>query len=358
MLFTLFILNSFLLALAMANFATIRRAPLCQSINHSVVVLLPVRNEAENIERILVELRNQNDVPHLQVLVIDDNSEDQTRALAQQFLSDRISLIQAPPLPAGWVGKVGALQAGFRQIESRLPDVVISIDADVHFEKDAIARAVGALDETGLDFISPYPRQIALTWSERLIQPLLQWSWMSTLLLRGAEKFPLTSTVVCNGQFLVMRAPSLLAIGGFESVSHKVLDDIELGRSFVAGGFKGAVIDGSAISATRMYNGLDEIRLGYGKSLHLAFGSLMGSVVAATFMAGTSILPLIFSLTGNFLAIAALLAIIGTRFVSAAASGTRLRDSLLHPLSAALFIYLLYFSWSNRGKTQWKGRTL
>jgi hypothetical protein len=44
--------------------------------------------------------------------------------------------------------------------------------------------------------------------------------------------------------------------------------------------------------------------------------------------------------------------------VSAAASGTRIRDAFLHPISALLFIYLLYFSWSNRGKTQWKGRTL
>ena len=358
MLFTIFLINAFLLALAMANFVTIRRVPANKMIEESIVVLLPVRNEAENIERILEELQEQINVPHLQVLVINDSSEDQTNALAQRFLSNQISVIQAPPLPTGWIGKVGALQAGFRHIAAQSPDVVISIDADVRFEKDAIARAVGALNQAGLDFVSPYPRQIAITWSERLIQPLLQWSWMSTLLLRGAEKFPLTSTVVCNGQFLVMRGSSLKTIGGFESVSHKILDDIELGRSFVAGGFRGAVIDGSAISATRMYNGLNEIRLGYGKSLHLAFGSVMGSVIAAIFMIGTSILPLIFSLTGNFLAITALLAIIGTRFVSAAASGTRLRDSLLHPLSAALFIYLLYFSWRNRGKTQWKGRTL
>ena len=358
MLFTIFLVNSLLLALAMANFLTIRRVPANREIEESIVVLLPVRNEAENIERILQELQEQINVPHLQVLVINDSSEDQTNALAQRFLSNRISVIQAPPLPTGWIGKVGALQAGFTHIAAQLPDVVISIDADVRFEKDAIARAVGALNQTGLDFVSPYPRQIAITWSERLIQPLLQWSWMSTLLLRGAEKFPLPSTVVCNGQFLVMRASSLLAIGGFESVSHKVLDDIELGRSFVAGGFKGAVIDGSTISATRMYNGLNEIRSGYGKSLHLAFGSLIGSVIAATFMASTSILPFIFTLTGNLLALAALMAIIGTRIVSAAASGTRIRDAFLHPLSAALFIYLLYFSWSNRGKSQWKGRTL
>jgi cellulose synthase/poly-beta-1,6-N-acetylglucosamine synthase-like glycosyltransferase len=155
-----------------------------------------------------------------------------------------------------------------------------------------------------------------------------------------------------------MRGEALRAIGGFESVSHKVLDDIELGRSFVASGFRGAVIDGSSIASTRMYSTFSEIKAGYGKSLHTAFGSIAGSIVAALFFFFTGVAPLLYSFNGNLLAIAALIAIVATRIVSAAASSGRLRDSFLHPLSSLLFIYLLYFSWSNRGKTQWKGRTL
>ena len=356
--FTLFIVNSLLLALAMVNFATIRRTVKGNEINATVTVLLPVRNEAENIERILGELNKQINLPNLKVIVIDDNSEDETLQIINANLSNRISVISAPPLPSGWIGKVGALQAGYRHIEANLSEVVISIDADVHFEPDAISRAVNTLLQAKLDFISPYPRQIAMTWSERLVQPLLQWSWMSTVLLRGAERMPMKSTVICNGQFLVMRGTSLQRIGGFESVSSKVLDDIELGRSFVAAGFSGTVMSGSDISSTRMYKGFDEIRSGYGKSLHLAFGSVFGSVIAALFVGVTALLPLILSLDGDLLAIAALIAIIGTRVISAAASGTRIRDALLHPISAMLFIYLLYFSWRNRGKTQWKGRTL
>jgi cellulose synthase/poly-beta-1,6-N-acetylglucosamine synthase-like glycosyltransferase len=356
--FFLFIVNSLLLALAMVNFATIRRTDQSRKLEARVTVLLPVRNEAENIERILHELNNQINLPNLKVIVIDDNSEDETLRLIKANLSDRISVISAPPLSSGWIGKVGALQAGYRHIEADSPEIVISIDADVHFEPDAISRAVNTLLETELDFISPYPRQIAMTWGERLIQPLLQWSWMSTVLLRGAERIPMKSTVICNGQFLVMRGTSLQKIGGFESVSNKVLDDIELGRSFVNAGYRGTVMSGSDISSTRMYKGFDEIRAGYGKSLHLAFGSIFGAVIAALFVGLTALLPLIYAIDGDLLAIAALLAIIGTRVVSAASSGTRIRDALLHPISALLFIYLLYFSWRNRGKTQWKGRTL
>jgi glycosyltransferase involved in cell wall biosynthesis len=354
----LFTINSLLLTLALVNFVTIRKPSKTGAIEAKVTVLLPVRNEAENIERILGELNNQINLTHLKVLVIDDNSEDQTLRLINDNLSNRISVISAPPLPVGWIGKVGALQAGYRHIEADLPEIVISIDADVHFEPDAISRAAKTLLDAKLDFLSPYPRQIADTWGERLIQPLLQWSWMSTVLLRGAEKYPMTSTVICNGQFLVMRGSSLKAIGGFESVSHKVLDDIELGRSFVAAGFKGSVISGSDISSTRMYQSFEEISAGYGKSLHLAFGSIVGSVIAALFVGATALLPLVSTISGDLLGLAALIAIIGTRIISAAASGTRVRDAFLHPISALLFIYLLYFSWINRGKTQWKGRTL
>jgi len=166
------------------------------------------------------------------------------------------------------------------------------------------------------------------------------------------------STVVCNGQFLAMRAESLRSIGGFTAVATHVLDDIELGRAFVDGGFKGAVIDGSSIASTRMYSSFTELRAGYGKSLNRAFGSLLGSIVATFFMVATGLLPLLYALDGDLLAIGALIAIFATRVISALSSASRIRDSFLHLASVLLFIYLLYFSWSNRGKTQWKGRTV
>lgn len=356
MIFALFLLNSLLLGLALINFISIRKPSAIAETDASVLLLIPVRNEEANIARVLTELNNQKGVPNLHIVVIDDNSEDRTHEIAQTYVSERISLVTAPEPQAGLIGKVNALQAGLDSAQSA--DVVISVDADVHFHADAIAHAVNTLNASGLDFISPYPRQIAITWPERLVQPLLQWSWMSTVLLRGAEKFPMKSTVVCNGQFLVMKRSSLETIGGFTTVANKVLDDIELGRAFVHHGFRGAVIDGSSIASTRMYSSFDEIRAGYGKSLNSAFGSLAGSTVAALFMVATGIAPFVLATSGNLLAIAASVAIIGTRIISAASSSGRLRDAFIHPVSAALFIYLLYFSWRNKGAIQWKGRTV
>jgi cellulose synthase/poly-beta-1,6-N-acetylglucosamine synthase-like glycosyltransferase len=356
MLFVIFLLNSLLLGVALINFASIRRPSPIRTIDKSVVVLLPVRNEAENIDRILSELALQQGIPNYRVLVINDNSTDATRTLAEKHQSSTIEIIDAPEPQSGWLGKVSALHYGFSHLPSA--DIYISIDADVHFYNDSIARATATLVDSDLAFISPYPQQIALTWGERLVQPLLQWSWMSTVLLRGAERVPLESTVICNGQFLVMGGDELRSIDGFSTVSHQVLDDIELGRSFVRAGYRGAVIEGSSLASTQMYQSFSEIKAGYGKSLHRAFGSIVGSTFAALFIFSTGVIPFIYALSGNLIAIAATVAIISTRIVSAVSSSGRLRDSFLHPLSSLLFLYLLYFSWSNRGKVQWKGRTL
>ena len=357
MLLSIFILNSFLLALSLLNSLTLRRPNKSAHVEESILVLLPVRDEESNIERILSELLEQENCSNLSILLLNDNSSDRTRQIAEVFDSPRLKILDVPEPAKGWIGKVNALEYGLSHVRVA-PDYIISIDADVSFSKSAIADSVGTIKALNLDFISPYPRQIAKRWGERLIQPLLQWSWMSTLFLRGAEKYPFQSTVVCNGQFLVMKYSSLIASGGFASVSSYVLDDIELGRAFVKAGFKGAVIDGSEIAATRMYSSFTEIKQGYGKSLHLAFGGLVGTLIASLFIIATSIAPFIFAFTGDILALAALLAIIGTRLVSALSSGSRLRDCFLHPFSAALLIYLLYYSWRNKSAAQWKGRTL
>lgn len=357
MLLSIFFINSLLFALSLINLLTIRRPIKAAQVEDSIAVLLPVRNEEANIERIIGELLAQQNCPKLSIYLLDDNSTDKTRLLANAFTSPTLRILSVPEPRQGWIGKVSALNFGLMSLEEK-PDYLISIDADVSFSNRAIADSVATIKALDLDFISPYPKQVAQTWAERLIQPLLQWSWMSTLILRGAEKFPRRSTVVCNGQFLVMKYSSLIASGGFASVSSQVLDDIELGRSFVKGGFKGAVIDGSGIASTRMYASFDQLRKGYGKSLHLAFGGAMGSLCASLFMLTTAIVPLLYALTGDVIALAALLAILGTRLASALSSGSKVRDCFLHPLSAALFIYLLYYSWRNKSRAQWKGRLL
>ena len=258
-----------LLALAIANFFTIRRPSAATEQSESVSVLIPVRNEAENIADLVLSLQAQKHLAQLEIIFINDSSTDETLNKLQDAINGgaQIKVINAPSLPSGWMGKPWALQQGYLQAKG---EIVVTLDADVRLTPTAISQAITMLGERS--FISPYPKQIAKTFAERLIQPLLQWSWMSTVPLRIAEKSSRTSLAVANGQFFVVRKSALSKINGFTAIASEVLDDIELARALIKSGARGGVADGSAIAQTRMYKNFSEVRAGYGKSLWKAFG--------------------------------------------------------------------------------------
>ena len=350
-----FLLPLILLTIAAVNFVQIRTPKRTSELLESVGVVVPMRNEAENVEGLVATLAAQSDDLHFYLL--DDNSEDSTYELLQKFTAhdSRFTVIKGAPLAEGWIGKTWALQQLF---EVSSEEVLVSIDADVRLTNDAINKAVTALRGARLDFVSPYPRQIAQSFGERLIQPLLQWSWLTTVPLRYAENSGQKSMAVANGQFFVVRRSALNSIGGYAAVKHAVIDDVFLARELIAHGSSGTVINGSDIAETRMYSSWNEIEAGYGKSLNKAFGSIFGAVFVIAFLFATSITPLILGLLGNPYGWLGFAAIIGTRVLSAIKSRGRVLDSVLHPISIVALIYLIVYSYLMRGTVQWKGRTV
>jgi hypothetical protein len=242
--------------------------------------------------------------------------------------------------------------------EASKEEVLVSLDADVRLSNDALNKAVTTLHGAQLDFVSPYPRQIAKSFAERLIQPLLQWSWLTTVPLRYAESSGQKSMAVANGQFFVVRRSALKSIGGYHNVKHAVIDDVFLARELIKCGLSGTVINGSAIAETHMYNSWNEIEAGYGKSLNKAFGSIIGAVFVMVFLFMTSIAPLIVGLLGNAFGWLGFAAIVATRVLSAIKSRGNVLDSVLHPISVVALIYLIVYSYLMRGSIQWKGRTV
>ena len=355
--YLLIIPSSFILFISLINFLTIRNPSKATQIQESVSVVVPLRNEASNVVELIDSLRTQKNLAQVEFLLLDDNSEDGTLALLHQHTSglSNFHILTGSTLPQGWIGKTWALQQLFERASGK---IIVSVDADVRLVPDAISAAVTLLKETQLDFLSPYPSQLAHSWSERLIQPLLQWSWMSTVILRIAEKSSISSMVVANGQFFVVRRAALAQVSGYESVRNKVLDDVELARTLVKQGSHGCVANGASIASTRMYSSWGEIQAGYGKSLHAAFGSVFGSALAITFLFLTGIAPLIAAVTGSTIGWYAYAAVTLTRVMSSIKSGKNPMDALLHPISSALLIYLIIYSWLMRGQVQWKGRTL
>lgn len=346
-----------LLFISIANYFTIRTPYDSTEVQESVTVLLPVRNEESNIANCLACLKAQTGVKNLQFILINDQSTDKTAEIAHQEISgdSRFSILNSDGPRPGWLGKVSALHDGFQQVSS---EYTVTLDADVRLVPHAIASSINLLKETKLDFTSPYPRQAAGTFIEKLVQPLLHWSWMTTVVLRLAEKFPHTSTAVANGQFFVAKTSALKKIEGFSSAQKQILDDIEIARSLISAGFKGGVTEGSGLAETRMYEDFAEIKEGYGKSLHVAFGGIFGAIVAMTFIFITGILPLILIVQGSPLGWLVYASIVITRLLSDTRAQSDSFYSLLHPISSAILIYLIIYSWAKRGTIQWKGRTV
>lgn len=350
-----FLIPLILLVIAAVNFIQIRTPRSSSELFESVAVVVPMRNEAENVEGVVATLSAQEGPFHFYLL--DDNSEDSTWELLQRFTAgdSRFTVIQGAPLADGWIGKTWALQQLFMASKE---EIVVSIDADVRLTNDAINKAITSLRSARLDFLSPYPRQIAQTFGERLIQPLLQWSWLTTVPLRYAEGARQKSMAVANGQFFVVRRSALDSIKGYESVKHAVIDDVFLARQLIANGSSGTVINGSDIAETRMYASWREIEAGYGKSLNKAFGSLIGAIFVIIFLFATSIAPLVLGLLGNPYGWLGFAAMVGTRALSAIKSRGNVLDSVLHPISITALIYLIVYSYLVRGTVTWKGRTV
>jgi GT2 family glycosyltransferase len=268
-----------------------------------------------------------------------------------------LRIIEGGPLPDGWLGKPAASQSLLDQSQGRY---LVFIDADVRLIPGAISSAIRVMEDESWDFISPYPRQEARSLVERLIQPLLQWSWFASVPLRLAAAFRIPSMAVANGQFFIVRRDALLAIGGFDSVKSEVLEDLEIARTLWNSGFRGSVVNGSEIAYCRMYNDGKELIEGYSKSLWRAFGSPLGATFALALMFLTSWVPLIFALSGSPWGWISYFSISLSRLIAALRTRSFWQSFLLHPLSVALlsFMVLRSFHLKRQGRLTWRDRSV
>lgn len=317
------------------------------TIGESVDVLIPMRDEEDNVEGSLKSTLNSELLEASSVYVLDDGSTDQTGKLISEF---KVNKLTGSELPAGWLGKVWACHNLSKAGSGKY---LVFLDADVRLHPYAIASAITRMNKFGWDFISPYPRQIAGSFLEKLIQPLLQWSWLASVPLRLAEKFPNRSMTIANGQFFIVKRNAYEEAGGHAAIPGEVLDDLELARLLISKGFKGGVADGSAVASCRMYKTNSQLIDGYTKSLWKAFGGQFGTVVAIILLFFTGISPYLgIGAPATFIFLSRFLAAIKTRSNPAYA--------FLHPISIVILLYLITLSSirKSRGTLIWRGRTI
>ena len=348
---------------AAVNTALLRRPPdNLPTVTRPVTVVVPVRDEEEQIAGCLAALLAQRGLDRLEVVVVDDGSTDRTAAVVGSVADDRVRLVAAPPPPPGWLGKPHACWVGAEAAHVAADGVLVFIDADVRLAPDALVGAVAVLDVHGLDLVSPWPRPLAEGVAERLVQPLSPWLWATTLPLRLAERSPRPSLAAANGQFLVLTRVAYDRAGGHAAVRGEVLEDIALLRAVKRAGGRGVPVDGSHLATCRMYDGWPAIRAGYGKSLWAAVGgSPAASVLTAAVLAAVYVLPPLAALRGSRAGLVGYAAGVAGRAVVAARTGGRVwPDPLAHPVSIALFGVLTAGSvrGHRRGTLRWRGRAV
>jgi hypothetical protein len=332
-------------------------------VTERVRVLLPVRDEVHHVGPCLEALRAQLGAVDLHVLVLDDGSSDATAQVVQQHVDadPRVRLVRGDgEPPAGWLGKTWACHRLAAEVDDDA-DVLVFVDADVRLQPDAVAASVELMRSHDLDLVSPYPRQVAVTWPERLLQPLLQWSWLTFLPLRAAERSARPSLSAANGQLLVVDARAYRDAGGHASVRDAVLEDIALVAALKRVGRRGVVVDGTHLAQCRMYDGWPALRDGYTKSLWSAFGSAPGAVAVSSLLAWMYVVPPVAALAGSPAGWVGYAGGVAGRVVVARRVGGRVwPDALTHPASVVAFDLLVLRSLRARraGTLRWKGRLI
>jgi chlorobactene glucosyltransferase len=328
-----------------------------------VTVLLPVRDEEENVLPCLDGLLAQSARPR--VRVIDDGSTDATAELVRGRLAafPQLTLLAAGPLPEGWRGKVHALEVGAAGV--RTPWLLCT-DADTRHRPDALARSLAAAVVGGdarLDAVSLAGFQEAVGLAENLLTPavfalldLLLGDWRAAA---GEVRGP----AIANGQFILVRREVWEACGGFAPIRVETLDDLALVVRLRAHGYRTGFFRAPDLLSVRMYRGARETARGWRRNLGGLLGLRPG--LAAATLAGLLLPPLAAAAelaTGHPLAAGLLwLAGAAASILWRAGSGHAPAYGLLYPLDALTLAGVLLGGVADRRRgrlTKWKGRVI
>jgi chlorobactene glucosyltransferase len=225
-----------------------------------VSIIVPARNEQDNIERCVLSLLAQ-DYPSFEVIVVDDNSTDNTLRIVKDVKSrvkglsedssssiHRLKIITITEKPVKWTGKTWASEQGYLQSTG---NVLLFTDADTYYmNKDTISQTVSYMQKENLDVLTGLPFiELRDFWS-KVTMPL--WNHFSILLgaNTGAMNNPRSKAAYLMGSFFLIRRKVIEDVGTFRSVRNAIQEDRELGMRIKKAGYNMKIVRiDNAISA-------------------------------------------------------------------------------------------------------------
>jgi hopene-associated glycosyltransferase HpnB len=223
----------------------------------SVMAVVPARNEAETIGRAVVGLVKQDYPGVFSVVVVDDHSEDATASVALQVADEsgareRLRVVSASALAAGWTGKLwalnegvssgdvtdsGASSAGEQAATSVVPTYYWFTDADVEHAPDTLRRLVVRAERDKLDLASLMVLLQAKTLPERALIPAFLYFFLMLYPPKWIADEEL-GTAGAAGGCILLRREALARIGGLEAIRGEVIDDCALAKAVKLSGGK------------------------------------------------------------------------------------------------------------------------
>jgi GT2 family glycosyltransferase len=330
----------------------------------SVTVIVPARNESEDVGACLESLLQQ-DYPNLQIIAVNDRSTDQTGPIMDALATQRpgkLRTLHITELPAGWLGKTNAMALAARHsIAMHHPDYLLFTDADVLFGPEAIRRSLAQAVATQADHFVTFPTPIIKSTGEGMLLGYLQvmglwatrpWHVSNPKALRDS---------VGIGAFNLLRTPAYQQLGGFDALRMEILEDLTLARRVKLAGLRQCVAVAPGMISLHWAPGAMGVVNGMTKNLFAIFrfhSSLL--LLACLWLTLFCITPVAFlalpeTRTPAILTLAAIAALYA---LSSRHSRIPHRYAALFPISAALFIYSLLRSMLTTlkdGGVTWRG---
>lgn len=307
-----------------------------------VSIIIPARDEATRLPRLLASLQNVD----AEIIVIA-SGEAGTANVAR---AAGARVIEEPPLPPGWVGKSWACHVG-RQAATG--EFLLFTDADTELSPAAWRRAPDA------DLVTGIGLQELETFAERVcMPPVFAIINAATGDIRDPEH------AVANGQFMLFRASAYDRIGGHEAVKGSVTEDLALARLAARNGLDARFYDLSEVLRVRMYNSFPEMFAGWRKNFEAGRTQTPAAAtlqVMLTFFLGL-LWPAALLLGGGAAAAGLAVGAIMTthvRLMHSSSEGPTWLHAALHPFGFAFVGVVVVASafdrFSGRGAL-WKGR--
>ena len=323
-----------------------------------VSVIVPARNEERAIERMLRALLAQ-EYPEFEVIVVDDRSTDSTGSIVDRIASEdgRLVAIHGAETPAGWLGKPFALHQGSERARG---EMLLFVDADVHYAPQTLRTAVEHIEATGRAMVALLPHFECRSLWEHALMPALPMAPFSFPLWIN-EFVPLTYLAIGAGTGNLIRRSAYDATGGHESLRDAVVDDVGLAHHMRRSGFSTGIARTERLVSVRMYHGFREIVSGFTKNAFPSLGrSYVLAVIGLAIMLIAHIGPYVFAIAGVRAALIALALLYLGRLIFHAAQRYSIAAVLLHPLTAIGWIWIIARStWivGIRRELHWRGRT-